>query len=136
MRISDWSSDVCSSDLHQRNRDIALLLLEHAAGATHALRGHRRLDSADHRPGDLQQGPDGSNADNAGAEEAHIVAEDARRPQLDIAERHLLRSQQWNPNTTRSEYAKQLRHADREPDQMPTAQPREREDEARQNAVE
>src|SRR3546814_16006229 len=31
MRISDWSSDVCSSDLENGNADIVALLLEHGA---------------------------------------------------------------------------------------------------------
>src|SRR3546814_8199392 len=38
MRISDWSSDVCSSDLHRRFADIAAVADVHAAriGAVHS----------------------------------------------------------------------------------------------------
>src|SRR3546814_3278052 len=44
MRISDWSSDVCSSDLEQRQQDRAV-----GRGAADALAGSE-LAAAEHRP--------------------------------------------------------------------------------------
>src|SRR3546814_8516611 len=41
MRISDWSSDVCSSDLHRRQRALARL---HAVRRRHAVFGRRVVE--------------------------------------------------------------------------------------------
>src|SRR3546814_21158682 len=65
MRISDWSSDVCSSDLRTAGR-------------------HRRTDTAEYRPRDLDQRPDRRDRDHASSEEANIGAENRIRQRLGI----------------------------------------------------
>src|SRR3546814_4455113 len=49
MRISDWSSDVCSSDLHHRLREGALVARDQAAQ-------HARLAARTHEDGALALG--------------------------------------------------------------------------------
>src|SRR3546814_2172714 len=44
MRISDWSSDVCSSDLHDKLRDFRLILIPEGIGYRLNRRG-KALDS-------------------------------------------------------------------------------------------
>src|SRR3546814_17635657 len=50
MRISDWSSDVCSSDLHPQIDVVALLALDHLADRLAADRGRYDL----HHVSDIQ----------------------------------------------------------------------------------
>src|SRR3546814_18977341 len=72
MRISDWSSDVCSSDLHDPDRQIAFLERERIAMLARTAGGHRRADAADDGAGDLDQRPHRRDADHARAEAAYI----------------------------------------------------------------
>src|SRR3546814_7477411 len=78
MRISDWSSDVCSSDLRTAGR-------------------HRRTDTAEYRPRDLDQRPDRRDRDHARSEEANIGAENRIRQRLGLARPALRQDRQQHP---------------------------------------
>src|SRR3546814_2193269 len=60
MRISDWSSDVCSSDLHGREGLVAARLeargVERRAGCEDNAVGRPRLDAPDRIVGDARVG--------------------------------------------------------------------------------
>src|SRR3546814_6772015 len=65
MRISDWSSDVCSSDLHVGDA---------AGGQTH---GRHRVEGAEEAPHEEQVATD--DEQQGGGEEVVEAAEEARR---------------------------------------------------------
>src|SRR3546814_12547159 len=74
MRISDWSSDVCSSDLHQR--DQRQVRAEHPARAADVGYFH----ALDH--GDMElsrQSQDGGKREQGLADEAHRTVVDPQR---------------------------------------------------------
>src|SRR3546814_7584098 len=90
MRISDWSSDVCSSDLHAEARTPAA----HHPDAIDGAEGRRALSRLGHarwRPAgsmvaDLLSAPPASSAEPAGSDRRALVPQRAL-PELDLATR-------------------------------------------------
>ena len=93
IRVAAWSGERAAGDelpeqegdrdqhgeddqRHPADRDVALDQRQHLAAAALLRGGERALDAADDRAEQLEQGPDRGDADHAGAEEAHVGAED------------------------------------------------------------
>src|SRR3546814_12033783 len=90
MRISDWSSDVCSSDLAVEPSGQPLLDIAVAAEAFHGLSAERRRQLADPILGDRRHhaAPGGLGLAARGAVEGSGEAEGKRRRRLHV-ERHI-----------------------------------------------
>src|SRR3546814_7197237 len=101
MRISDWSSDVCSSDLFRRiaaavRRDIGDIARKHAERIVVAGRIDRLWQIDDDRPGGTQQHVEFGQiaVDQPGTQHAHDLADQELMPltrlvrsRLDVIER-------------------------------------------------
>src|SRR3546814_12968073 len=117
MRISDWSSDVCSSDLklepeqrpdrqhqeqrpaeHPGDRHILFLDRQRLSALPRTAGRHRRTDTAEYRPGDLDQRPDRRDRDHARSEEANIGAENRSEERRDGKEFVSTCRSRWSPD--------------------------------------
>ena len=96
-------------------------------GSAGARRGERRDDAADHRPRESPERPQRRDADCAGADEAHLMAEDVVGQRRGIRDRRVHRRQHRNEHGPRDHDPREHRDADRESDQVPDSDERERE---------
>src|SRR3546814_19483549 len=106
MRISDWSSDVCSSDLPQPDRDLAreqrCLATDHLAEEEHAHQGCDNFGDENHRIADqaarveLANGLDHGAAENGAIEQRNgdrksVVLGKSVSVRVDLGGRSLLK---------------------------------------------